>query len=177
MEEQWKDIKDFEGLYQISNWGKVKSFIKYKGTNERILKPRKVANGYLQISLSKDEKVFQKLVHRLVAEAFIPNEDLFKTQINHINEVKTDNKSENLEWVSPKENSNYGTRNERVAKAQSKEVIQFNLDGTFVKEWPSTMEVQRELGFAQTNISKCCLGKRKQAYGFIWKYKNEEDQQ
>ena len=97
--------------------------------------------------------------------------------IHHINENKTDNRACNLEWCTRTGNNNHGTRNERaaksIAKALSKPVGQYTRDGELVKIWPSTMEVQRQAGFSQGNISKAANGNRKTAYGFIWKYKNE----
>lgn len=180
MEEIWKDIYGFEGLYQISNLGRVKSLKNYGGVKERLIKPKKTKGGYLCVSLWKDLKRYCKLIHRLVAQAFIPNEDLFKTIVNHIDENKENNTVENLEWCTQEYNNNYGTHQERCAIARlnhpdmSKQVEQYSLDGkTLIKTFPSTIEIQRQLGFAQSNISSCCNGKYKTAYGFIWKYKND----
>lgn len=91
--------------------------------------------------------------------------------MNHKNEIKDDNRVANLEYCDAKYNSNYGTRLERIAEKLSKPVFQYDLNGNFIKEWPSTMEVERRLGFANTHISKCCLGKRNTAGGYKWKYK------
>lgn len=173
--EIWKNIFGFEELYQVSNWGRVKSL---KFGKERVLKPLKEIHGYLRVDLFKDGKHNFKFVHRLVAEAFIPNDDLFKTQINHKNEVKIDNNVENLEWVTCSQNINFGSRTERMAKTNtngkcSKAVLQYSLDGTFIKEYPSVREVERQLGFRNTNISACCLGKYKQSHNFKWQYKYE----
>lgn len=181
MEEQWRDIIGYEGLYQISNFGRVKSLKYHRSDKERILKPKKEKNGYLQINLYKDEKLKTMFIHRLVANAFIPNEDIFKTQINHKDENKENNNVNNLEFSTPKENSNYGTRNERMAKAKinhpkkSKQVNQYSLDGNFIRSFPSTMEIERQLGFSNVCISACCLGKQKTAYNYIWKYINNEE--
>lgn len=118
--EIWKDIPEYEGQYQVSNFGRVKS-LERKGTYNRIMKPHKCKNGYLYVCLSKDNKYKTFLLHRLVALAFIPNNNpTKKTQINHKDENKENNKVENLEWVTPKENTNYGTRNERASKNISK---------------------------------------------------------
>ena len=165
--EIWKDIKGFEGLYRVSNLGRVKSFY---GLKEKILKPGIVNNGYYQVELCKNSIRKFYMVHRLVWEAFngqIPE----GLQVNHINEIKTDNRLSNLNLMTPKENINWGTGIERGHKKQSKVVLQFTLDNILVKEYPSTKQVERELGFAQGNISKCCKGKRKTAYNFKWKYK------
>lgn len=185
MKELWRPIFGFEGLYEISNWGQVKSLGNDKYRKEKILKPRKTRYGYLQVNLSKDGKHYTMRVHRLVAEAFLPNDDLFKTQINHKNENKelnfvwindngsVDESKSNLEWCDYTYNNNYGTRNERAAKTNSKVVLQYSLDGVFIKEWQSTKEVQRQLGFC--HISECCNGhpKYSHAYGYIWRYKDE----
>ena len=172
MEEQWKDIFGFEGLYQVSNFGRVKSFKGCRGVQERILKPRKVANGYLQIALCKDGKHNWRLIHRLVAEAFLPNPNNL-SDVNHKDENPQNSNLENLEWVDHKTNINYGTGIERRAKTRLKTVFQYRLDGTFVKEWPSLKEVQRQLGFNHGNISSCCNGRNKTSYGFRWKYKKK----
>ena len=174
--EVWRDIPEYEG-YQVSNLGRVKSLERFKkGKNgssvtvkEKILKPQLV-HGYYQIGLHKNSIQKFYLVHRFVWEAFngqIPE----GYEVNHINEVKTDNRLSNLNLMTHKENMNYGSRTERSAKKLSKVVLQFTLDNILVKEYPSTKQVERELGFAQGNISNCCKGKLKTAYNYIWKYK------
>lgn len=174
MEEKWKNIEGFP-YYQVSNFGKVKSLKGYGSVQERILKPMKKRDGYLQVCLHKDGK-FQKTVHRLVAEAFLPNPNNL-SEVNHKNEDKTKNvivlnedgsineEASNLEWCDHSYN---------VVYSKAKAVLQCDKQGNFIREWPSTNEVQRQLGFSIGNISRCCLGKRKQAHGFIWRYKNEE---
>lgn len=114
--EIWRDITGYEGLYQVSNKGKIKSLHYGK---EKILKPRKVKKGYLSISLHKDNKSRSFRVHRLVGKEFIPN-PYNLPQINHIDEIKTNNCVENLEWCSAEYNDNYGTRNERISKSKRK---------------------------------------------------------
>ena len=169
MKEIWKDIKDYEGHYQVSNWGRVKSI---KFGKEIILKHYKDGRGYLCVRLYKYNSSIQYKVHRLVAEAFLPNTDNLP-QVNHKDEHKDNNIVSNLEWCSNEYNNRYGTRIERT----SKPVLQYTLDGEFVKEWHSTMECYRKNGFNCSNISKCCrkLEHYKSAYGYIWRYKNEED--
>ena len=165
--EIWKDIPNYEGLYQASNLGRVKSLERSYRRKEKILKPQITSIGYYQVGLWKQSIVKRYLVHRLVWEAFngtIPE----NMQVNHINEIKADNRLENLNLMTAKENCNWGTRNEKI----SKPVLQFTLDGIFVKEYPSAHQVERELGFYQGNIVNCCNGKRKTAHGFKWKYKN-----
>lgn len=169
--EWWKMVPGYEGLYEVSNWGRVKG-LKYG----RILKPCKDQDGYLSVQLCKEGKIKRLRVHRLVAMAFIPNPDNLPC-VNHINEIKTDNRVENLEWVTNKENSNHGTRNKRISSSMtngklSKPVLQYTTDGEFVREWPSTAECGRH-GFDFTAVSACCRGKYgfKTHKGYIWKYK------
>lgn len=166
MEEVWKDIKGFEGSYQVSNLGRVKSLYRI---GERVLSGRKTKYGYLDVMLYKDGKGKNYKVHRLVAEAFISNPDHLP-QVNHINEDKQSNVVTNLEWCDNRYNNNYGTKNERTRNALSKPVYQYTKDGALVRSYPSTIEVQRQTGYNQGNINRCCLGKAKSAYGYLWSY-------
>lgn len=174
MTEEWKDIKDYEGLYQVSNWGRVRS-LNYNHTGKiKIRTNVKASGGYLKIGLNKNGLYKNYSIHRLVAETFIPN-PLNLPQVNHKNENKQDNRVENLEWISASGNTNYGTRNEKVSKANtngkcSKTVLQLSLSGDFIREWPSAMEIQRQLGFWQSPISACCRGEKPHYKGFLWKY-------
>lgn len=161
MNEIWKDIKDFIGLYQVSNFGRVKSL---KWGKERILKPRKLKCGYFAVILYKDGVTKSYFIHRLVAQAFLPNPNNLP-QVNHKNENKTDNRVENLEWCDQKYNCQYSF---------AKTILQFDKKGNFITEFPSTMEVYKQLGYGKGNISACCNGKRKSCGGFIWRYKNDE---
>lgn len=173
--EIWKDIPEYEGLYQASNMGRIKSLKRPYRVKEKILKPAIIRNGYYIVSLCKNLKVKHYMVHRLVWEAFngqIPE----NMQVNHLNEIKTDNRLENLNLMTAKENLNWGTRNERMAKKhingkKSKPVLQFDLNGNFIKEYPSAYQVERDNGFNHSYISACCNGKYKTAYGHKWKYK------
>ena len=165
--ETWKAIAGYEGLYEVSDQGRVKSL---KFGKEKILKPHKNTVGYLGVDLRKDGHGKYLLVHRLVAEAFIPNPNNLKT-VNHKDEVKTNNVASNLEWMSLKDNLNYGTHNKRSAEKRSKPVLMFdNKTGKLMKTFPSTMEAWRVTGIANSSISACCLGKLKSAGGYIWKY-------
>ena len=155
--------------YQVSNLGRILS-LNYRGTGKaKLMEPFDNGHGYLQVHLSKNKITKNFLVHRLVAQTFIPNPNNL-TEVNHIDEDKTNNRVDNLEWKSHKGNCNHGTRIERISKTQSKKVLQFTLDGVFVREWSSTHECGRN-GFNQGNIVSCCNGKQKSAYGFIWRYK------
>lgn len=174
--EIWKNIEGYENLYQISSEGRVKSLGNgSSNSKERILKSYKDKDGYLRVSLWKEGKVKKYYIHRLVAQAFIPNPNNLP-QVNHKDEKPSNNRVENLEWCDNKYNCNYGTHNERVAKALknrkgfSKPILQFNLDSEFIRRWNSTREAERDLGFNQSNITKCCKGKLKTAYGYIWMY-------
>ena len=182
MEEIWKDKKDYEGLYQVSNLGRAKSldrYIKGKGHSlqfkkGRILKPMKDNNGYLKVRLCNGEKSKTFNLHRLVAEAFIDNPDNLP-QVNHKDENKTNNVVTNLEWCDSRYNKNYGTRNKRISEKMtngklSKPVLQYDLEGNLIREWKSTMECGRN-GFNHGAVNACCLGKLKTYKGFIWEYK------
>lgn len=169
------------GLYEISNLGRVKSLDKqikiYNGgkylKKGRILIPMKNKQGYLRVHLLKEGKAETLLVHRLVANAFIPNPNNY-TQINHKNECKDCNIVENLEWCTHKYNNNYGNHSENISKALSKKICQFDLNGNLVKVWRGLRTAERHLNIANQSISLCCLGKRKTAGGYKWRFYNEK---
>lgn len=171
--EIWKDITGYEGLYQVSDQGRVKSLKRKdclgRTIQERILKTKIDRYGYLQLNLHAYGKQKTLTVHRLICEAFNENPE-GKPEVNHINENKTDNRACNLEWCTRKENVNHGTRNERVAKANSKQVWQYTLDGELVKVWKSPREAGKQGGFDHGAISNVANGKRKTHKGFVWKY-------
>ena len=180
----------YEGLYKVSNLGKILS-LNYKNTGRaELLNPGDDGRGYLQVCLSKNRKGKMCKVHRIVAETFLPNLDNLP-EVNHKDEDKTNNfvflnedgsvdkEKSNLEWKNHRDNCNHGTRNERIAKAnkiahtngkQSKKVLQFTLDDEFVREWPSASECGRN-GFNQGHVSACCRGEEKTYKGFKWCYK------
>ena len=173
--ETWKTIAGYEGLYQVSNLGRVKS-LNYNHTGiERILMSRKNRGGYLYVNLHKDGQRKTITVHRLVATAFISNPRNLET-INHKDEVKTNNTVSNLEWMSIKDNNNYGTRNKRLSETQindknkSKEVQMFDRQGNLLATFPSTHEAERVTGIYHSHISKCCNGKIKSSGGYVWRY-------
>ena len=167
-EEIWCPVKNYESLYEVSDQGRVKSIGYGK---ERILSPGKLQNGYLRVNLCKNGERKNLLVHRLVAQAFIPNPDNLP-EVNHKDEDKDNNSVQNLEWCDRKYNNDYGTRTQRVSEKLSKPVIQYSKSGELVREWKSTHDVERNLGYFQNYISSCCTGRYKSAYGFIWKFKD-----
>ena len=168
--EIWRDIDGYNGLYQISNKGRVKSL---KCGKERILRPRDNGNGYLNVVLYKNTASQSRYIHRLVAEVFIPNLEN-KPQVNHKDENKLNNCVNNLEWATAKENSNYGSRNERMGYSLSIPILQYSKSGDFIREWKSSAEVKRVLGIDNSHIIACCKGKLKSSGGFIWKYKEKD---
>lgn len=179
MKEIWKEIKGYESLYQVSNLGNIKR-IKFinnivEKDKEKILKP--IKNKYLQVALSKEGKVKMKYIHRLVAEAFIPNLSNLP-QINHKDENKHNNKMNNLEWCSRKYNMNYGTINGRMSKSHKKEnlknrkpVVQYDKNMCIIKEYNGICEAVKEINIDKSSIIRCCKNKQKTAGGYIWKYK------
>lgn len=165
--EQWKAIVGYEGIYEISDIGRVKS-LKYG--KEKILKPGKLKNGYLHVILYKEgkKKIFK--IHRLVAEAFIPNPLGLET-VNHMDEVKTNNVASNLEWMSIKDNNNYGSRTKRAAEANAKSVEMLDKStGELLATYHSLKEAWRVTCINPGDISSCCLGKLKSAGGYKWRH-------
>lgn len=161
---EWEDIKGYEGLYQVSTMGLVRGI-----KSGKTLSPDETKDGYERITLYKDSKPKHFLVHRLVAETFIPNPDNL-SEVNHKDENKQNNSQDNLEWISAKDNCNYGTRNRKIALSKNKPILQLSL-GKFIREWESAAEVARVLGYAQGNICSCCNGNRNTAHKFKWMYK------
>jgi hypothetical protein len=184
--EIWKDILGFEGIYMISSFGNVKSMDRqirqvradgsvrithYKG---RILKQITNRLGYLMIMLSNGNKK-NCSVHRLVALAFIPNPEN-KSDVNHKNGVKTNNKMDNLEWATHSENMKHAHNTGLIIN--TKPISQFTNDGKWIRDWSSISEAHRENGFDMSAISNCINSKTKTlcgstrtSYGFIWKFK------
>ena len=183
------DGEVYEGLYKVSNLGKILSLNYNKTGKAKLMNPGDNGCGYLRVNLSKNGETKRCLVHRLVAETFLPNPE-GKPCINHkiqgkkgkkINMVffntdgSIDKERTTIEWVTYKENNNYATRNERISKAmtngkKSKRVLQFSLSGDLIREWPSTQECGRN-GFDQGAVAKCCRGEISHYKGFRWMYK------
>lgn len=175
MTELWKDVKGYEGLYQVSNLGNVRSFSKVSKGRLLAQSERK---GYLYVALYKkddcaNKTIKQTLVHRLVAEMFVPNPNGYN-EVNHIDERKTNNRADNLEWCSHKYNMNYGMgairRKQQSGGPFAKAVIQKDLDGNVLKRWKSLGEIQRKAGMAKSSICKCCNRQLATAYGYAWEY-------
>lgn len=158
-------IKGYEN-YDVTTTGEV-----INNSTGKALKPSKVGIGYLQVILCKNCRPKHFYIHRLVAEAFIPNPDNLPC-VNHKDENPSNNSVDNLEWCTYEYNNNYGTHNERVAKTKSKPILQLRKDGSLVRIWLSSREVQRQLHYSSGNINQCCLGKRYSANGFKWCYAN-----
>ena len=198
-QEIWKDIKGYEGLYQVSNLGRVKSLNYKKTGKEKILKADTDKDGYLRVCLSKNGKHKNYIVHRLVAIAYIPNTNNYPI-VNHRDETQQNNKASNLEWCTCTYNNNYGTRNERLSKAKkgkkhTKEAINNmkkakagkhigssnpNSKKIYCKElnkvFNCIVEANEYLGKSRrsSNITQCLRGKTKTAYGMHWIFIGEE---
>lgn len=178
MQEIWKDISGYEGIYQVSNFGNIKSLERYFPTknpkkpiahiNEKILKLRTDKKGYLNVGLTKNGKFRTIQVHRIVAEAFIPNPENMP-QVNHKDENKSNNNVNNLEWCSRKYNCNYGTRNLKIGKSSCKNrVIQCDLEGNPIKIFKNGKEAGLAFGKDPSSIYACCVGKQLTAFGYRW---------
>lgn len=174
MQEIWENIKGYEGKYQVSNLGNIKSLNYHSTKKEKTLKPD-CLKGYLRIHLSKRNKRKSFMIHRLVAETFLPDKTNFKSMpyedrnkiklddllINHKDENTKNNKVDNLEWC---------TNNYNIRYSQSKKILQYDLQGNFIKEWDAVNDIIRETKIA--HVCDCCKGKRNHAGGYIWKYKD-----
>lgn len=162
--EIWKDIKGYEGLYQVSNLGRVKSV-----KTGRLLKQFLNDMGYFKLVLHKNKKIKNFRVHRLVADAFIQNDNNYYI-VNHKNGVKTDNRAVNLEFCTQKENITHAIKN--GLKSDNIPVLQCDLQGNVIKKWDSMTEASKELNIPLPSISNCCKNKKycKTAGNCIWKY-------
>ena len=227
--EVWKDIPDYEGKYKASNLGRIKS-LNFNGTGKEKIMKLRTGNRYYMIALWKNGIRKDYLLHRIVAETFIPNPEN-KPFINHKDENCFNNSINNLMWCTHKENMNWGTRNERISKANkgkvipknirekisksnkgkkiseeqkeylrkirtgiklteehkkkisisnkgktAKKVNQYDLDGNFIKQWDCIMDFYKSINKSEksSSVSSCCSGKYKTAFGYKWKYADEE---
>ena len=191
--ENWKTIPETDGLYSVSDFGNVrrnehytnvKPNIQKKGETVAFYKTKlistyKDSTGYLVVSVrDKNGNIYRKKVHRLVAEAFIPNPNNLPV-VNHKDEDKTNNRIDNLEWCTSKENANHGTRNSRIQKALSNRVAQYTVDGQLIKVWNSMSEAAKHFGASTTTyIRRVCQGSfgRKTYKGYVWKYVDDKQQ-
>lgn len=189
--EEWRDIDGFNGMYQVSSLGRVKSF-KGHGSQKRYEKGRILAqcdngHGYLSVILCINKKQVRRYVHRLVAQAFIPNTKN-KSEVNHINEFeKWNNTVENLEWIDHISNVNYGTHNRRIANSNSgranpnccKPVIKLSINGDYIERYESSAAADRANGLPVGCISRCCCAKNHcySSGGFLWCYESDYSQE
>ena len=185
MNEVWKDIPNYENLYQVSNLGRVKSLKKEKKRKnnckqtfqEKILSQGLGENGYLTVQLFKNKIGKTFTVHKLIAQTFISNPNNYVC-INHKDENKLNNCVDNLEWCTYKYNNNYNSKSKKIRLKLingklSKRVLQYDLQDNFIKEWESTREIERVLNYKNQSISACCLNKNKTSYGYKWCYKKD----
>lgn len=178
MIEKWKNVFGYEGLYQVSDAGRVKS-LTVKGSNRHhtkdiILKQTYDLDGYLQLGLHKDGKRCCAKVHRIVAVAFLKNKPSNLT-VNHKDGVKTNNSVTNLEWCTNKENIHHAIKiglidNMGEKNGRARAVVQYAKDGKFIKKWGTAKQASLELNINNSHIGECCKGERKKAGGFVWKY-------
>lgn len=160
-DEVWKDVFGYGGDYQVSNLGRVRSC---KRKSWKILKPIKLRNGYEAVNLYSDKRRLE-YVHRLVAEAFIPNPNEY-LYVNHKNEVKTDNRVSNLEWCTAFYNNHYSD----IYKSTRTHVTQYSKGMVKIRSYISQREASRVTGISQPDISVCCNYKKKSAGGYIWRF-------
>lgn len=173
MQEIWKDVVGYEGLYQVSNLGKVYSLI-----SNKIIAFSKKPKGYLIVHLYKNGVDKSKHIHRLVAEAFIPNPNNYP-EVNHLDGIKTNNCIDNLEWCTKKQNMEHASKNNLVSRLygadnyRSKKVIQLDLMYNPIKIWESTGEIMRALNIPKQHISNVCNHKNKTTRNFIFMWYKE----
>ena len=179
MEEIWKDVEGYEGIYQVSNLGRVKSLARLiEPSNgkrpywiyECIMSQYKESTGYMNVKLSKNGRHKSAFVHRLVAQAFHPNPDNLR-EVNHKDENKTNNRVDNLEWCSTSYNVQYGTSMQRRKKTMHVPILCYDLNGNLVKEYESLSQACEELSLGKGNLWKALNNRIHSLGGYRWKYK------
>ena len=173
----WKDVSGFEGLYQVNNYGEVKSICRFEPNSgragmwykERTLKQGKDRNGYLQVVLHKHGKPYTYKVHRLVAIEFLDNPENLPC-INHKDENKQNNNIENLEWCDVKYNNNYNDRQIKISQKRKRSVIQTDLLGNFIARYDSIKSAAKAVNGCAGHIIYCCKGKWKRHKNYMWEY-------
>jgi hypothetical protein len=175
MEEIWIDIPGYEGLYQVSNTGKIKSFSKNAPPSGRVLKTS-TSRGYVWVRLfDKNKKYKNILVHRVVAKAFVPNPNNYK-EVNHKDENKQNNNADNLEWCSRAYNMSYGTARFRQGMSASRSVEQITMEGIPVALYYSVSAAARINDIDSSSILKCCKHQREYVGGYRWRFADSSDQ-
>ena len=168
--EKWVDIKGYEGLYQVSDLGRVKRVAGSPHCKvDRILKPASQTTGYLFVTLSKQGKEKTFRIHRLVMENFSPTENMENLQVNHLDEDRTNNNLNNLQWCTCQENINYGNRSKKYSKTRGHKVKCIETG----KIYNSMREAERDTGCPHTHISECVRGLAAQCKGLHWEYVNK----
>lgn len=185
-QEIWKPVEGYEGLYEVSNMGNVRSLAYRKDGVARIMKPwphstfyGSNGNRYQVVSLWKNKKGRKIFVHKLVAMAFKPNPD-GKKEVDHINAIRYDNRADNLRWVTRSENRQNPISKRRMSEshkgrygAQTSHhhgVVQLSIEGEYIRKWESISTAVRELGLRQSGITACCSGRYVSSGGYKWKY-------
>lgn len=175
-DEIWRPVIGYEGRYEVSNLGRIKSLSRIvdngysrRKIRERILSQNLSHSGYRFIVVTKDGKQHSLRVHRLVAMAFIKNPHGYN-EVNHKNEIKTDNRVENLEWCNREYNNNYGTRNLRIGIYASKRVAMLDMEGNVLRIFPSEKSAEEYLGVRGGHIGQCCHGSRLTVGGYKWAF-------
>ena len=173
MEEIWKSVKGFEGIYEVSNLGRVRSLDRVSAGGARrrgvVLKPSVGEQGYPYVILKFGKKQKTIKIHRLVAAAFVPNPHGFPV-VNHKDENRGNASADNLEWCSQKYNANYNDAPAKRGKRQRKRVNQLDLSGNLLATYQGLCVAERETGVRESKISMCCNGRRKTAGKFLWAF-------
>lgn len=173
--EVWSEIPQYEGLYEISNLGRVRSLKFAGGQRQKIIKPTCNSKGYQQIGLWKDKKRQVKYIHRLVATSFVKN-PMNLNEVNHIDEDKSNNRFDNLEWCTRRYNMTYGNMQKKIKnnmKYYKRPIVMINESGEVLKRWSSAADAERSDGFDAASICNCCRGRVQKVRGKIFKYEKE----